>query len=352
MCSKIFCIDWYIVDYNCLNYKLDNCLHASCHSLIVVIVVPRVSGWSVTLPCLPICLHSVFLWLSFFNLATHSFSRLFSSSSSVPTMKKAESQSSVKYNTPGSLVKRSSTFSQFPTEKSKTFDFLNEEWVAYTSLKRLFSVILRQCVSLHWILLFYFQNDQMLFIVHQLTSALLAEKTCAAHHHVKSRREPSTDRSRPTCRRRTDESRRTAGACPTNTRWENNSNNISMVLFTLTEPPSYSCVWKSNCALVFVLYLLIGGKWWAGRHQNKPTCTSILEASGTKWCFYEGAEVNDLITFYRQHMPSSFSTFADIFPFLYVLLPFLAVVCCRREPLRGEGSICVRTHQTGPGFSE
>uniref|UniRef100_A0A665UGS0 C-Jun-amino-terminal kinase-interacting protein 4 n=1 Tax=Echeneis naucrates TaxID=173247 RepID=A0A665UGS0_ECHNA len=35
------------------------------------------------------------------------FSRLFSSSSSGPTMKKAESQSNVKYNTPGSMVKRS-----------------------------------------------------------------------------------------------------------------------------------------------------------------------------------------------------------------------------------------------------
>ncbi|KAL6102779.1 spag9 [Pungitius sinensis] len=55
------------------------------------------------------------------------FSRLFSSSSSSPTMKKVESQSSMKYNPPGSMVKRSSTFSQFPTEKSKTFDFLNEE---------------------------------------------------------------------------------------------------------------------------------------------------------------------------------------------------------------------------------
>ncbi|XP_029015527.1 sperm associated antigen 9a isoform X8 [Betta splendens] len=55
------------------------------------------------------------------------FSRLFSSSSSAPVMKKVESQSNVKYNSPGSLVKRSSTFSQFPTEKSKTFDFLNEE---------------------------------------------------------------------------------------------------------------------------------------------------------------------------------------------------------------------------------
>ncbi|XP_042248124.1 sperm associated antigen 9a isoform X3 [Thunnus maccoyii] len=54
------------------------------------------------------------------------FSRLFSSSSSAPAIKKMEPQSNVKSN-PGSLVKRSSTFSQFPTEKSKTFDFLNEE---------------------------------------------------------------------------------------------------------------------------------------------------------------------------------------------------------------------------------
>ncbi|XP_058508894.1 sperm associated antigen 9a isoform X2 [Solea solea] len=52
------------------------------------------------------------------------FSRLFSSSASGPAGKKVEPQ---KYNSPGSLVKRSSTFSQFPTEKSKTFDFLNEE---------------------------------------------------------------------------------------------------------------------------------------------------------------------------------------------------------------------------------
>ncbi|XP_056143485.1 sperm associated antigen 9a isoform X2 [Lampris incognitus] len=56
------------------------------------------------------------------------FSRLFSSSSSsTPSIKKSEPQSNVKYNAPGGLVKRSSTFSQFPTEKSKTFDFLNEE---------------------------------------------------------------------------------------------------------------------------------------------------------------------------------------------------------------------------------
>ncbi|KAM4598180.1 sperm associated antigen 9a [Polymixia lowei] len=56
------------------------------------------------------------------------FSRLFSSSSSsAPAITKAETQPNVKYNASGSLVKRSSTFSQFPTEKSKTFDFLNEE---------------------------------------------------------------------------------------------------------------------------------------------------------------------------------------------------------------------------------
>ncbi|XP_034749437.1 sperm associated antigen 9a isoform X11 [Etheostoma cragini] len=55
------------------------------------------------------------------------FSRLFSSSSSSPAIKKVESQSNMKYNPPGGMVKRSSTFSQFPTEKSKTFDFLNEE---------------------------------------------------------------------------------------------------------------------------------------------------------------------------------------------------------------------------------
>lgn len=62
-----------------------------------------------------------------------SFSRLFSPSSSfTAVMKKAESQGrEVKYTPPagGGMKKRSSTFSQFPTEKSKAFDFLNEEWV-------------------------------------------------------------------------------------------------------------------------------------------------------------------------------------------------------------------------------
>ncbi|KAM4535650.1 sperm associated antigen 9a isoform 1-T1 [Fundulus diaphanus] len=54
------------------------------------------------------------------------FSRLFSSSSSSAPMKTVEDPSKLKYNSPGSLVKRSSTFSQFPTEKSKIFDFMNE----------------------------------------------------------------------------------------------------------------------------------------------------------------------------------------------------------------------------------
>ncbi|XP_047427722.1 sperm associated antigen 9a isoform X4 [Mugil cephalus] len=58
-----------------------------------------------------------------------SFSRLFSSSStSAPAIKKGpDFQPNLKYNAPSSMVKRSSTFSQFPTEKSKTFDFLNED---------------------------------------------------------------------------------------------------------------------------------------------------------------------------------------------------------------------------------
>ncbi|XP_021163773.2 sperm associated antigen 9a isoform X7 [Fundulus heteroclitus] len=54
------------------------------------------------------------------------FSRLFSTSTNSPPMKTAEDPSKLKYNSPGSLVKRSSTFSQFPTEKSKIFDFMIE----------------------------------------------------------------------------------------------------------------------------------------------------------------------------------------------------------------------------------
>ncbi|KAI4904753.1 hypothetical protein NFI96_025112 [Prochilodus magdalenae] len=59
------------------------------------------------------------------------FSRLFSSSSS-GTGKKPEAPVNVKYNAPTSNVvpsvkKRSSTLSQLPSDKSKAFDFLNEE---------------------------------------------------------------------------------------------------------------------------------------------------------------------------------------------------------------------------------
>ncbi|XP_031432291.1 sperm associated antigen 9a isoform X1 [Clupea harengus] len=58
------------------------------------------------------------------------FSRLFSSSGSTTTSpalrKTPELGSNVKYNAPGSMMRKSSTFSQFPTEKSKAFDFLSE----------------------------------------------------------------------------------------------------------------------------------------------------------------------------------------------------------------------------------
>ncbi|XP_062389192.1 sperm associated antigen 9a [Sardina pilchardus] len=58
------------------------------------------------------------------------FSRLFSSSGSssggTALRKTPELGSNVKYNAPGSMMKKSSTFSQFPTEKSKAFDFLSE----------------------------------------------------------------------------------------------------------------------------------------------------------------------------------------------------------------------------------
>lgn len=184
-------------------------------------------------------------------------------------------------------------------------------------------------------------------IVHQLISAVFAERTRAAHHPVKSRREPSTDRSRPTCRRRTGGSPRTAGAYPANTRWETgNRASIWIVFLTFSDPLSYLIhVYEiSNCLLIFILYLLIGGKWWTGGDQNKPTCASVLEASGTQWCFYEGLGMS-------LHIPSSFSMFADRVQFLN-LIPFPAVVCCRREPLWGEGRERLRTHQTGPGFSE
>ncbi|XP_028841851.1 sperm associated antigen 9a isoform X3 [Denticeps clupeoides] len=56
------------------------------------------------------------------------FSRLFSSSGPSNPARKQElvSSGNVKYNPPGSAMRKSSTFSQFPTEKSKTFDFLND----------------------------------------------------------------------------------------------------------------------------------------------------------------------------------------------------------------------------------
>lgn len=97
-----------------------------------MLVVVRLVGWLVTpLPCFFPALLSAVSLLAFCNFTTCSFSRLFSSSSSAPAIKKVESQSNMKYNAPGGMVKRSSTFSQFPTEKSKTFDFLNEEWVTW-----------------------------------------------------------------------------------------------------------------------------------------------------------------------------------------------------------------------------
>ncbi|XP_063077274.1 sperm associated antigen 9a isoform X1 [Engraulis encrasicolus] len=57
------------------------------------------------------------------------FSRLFSSSgssNSVALRKTPELGSNVKYNAPGTTMRKSSTFSQFPTEKSKAFDFLSD----------------------------------------------------------------------------------------------------------------------------------------------------------------------------------------------------------------------------------
>ncbi|XP_052392152.1 C-Jun-amino-terminal kinase-interacting protein 4 isoform X3 [Carassius gibelio] len=64
------------------------------------------------------------------------FSRLFSSSSSSTSGSTARAvPSSVKYNQP-SIMKKSNTFSQFPREKSKTFDFLKEEVDSSGSLSR------------------------------------------------------------------------------------------------------------------------------------------------------------------------------------------------------------------------
>lgn len=84
---------------------------------------------------------------------------------------------------------------------------------------------------------------------------------------------------------------------------------------------------KSNCALVFPVYLFLGGKWWTGGGQNKLTCAGILEASGAERCFYEGVEVYDLM-FNNLNLPSSWWAVSDIFPWLNgMCVP--AVVCCR-----------------------
>ncbi len=61
------------------------------------------------------------------SISCFSFSRLFSSSSSSTSSNTARGlPSNVKYNPP-SIMKKSNTFSQFPREKSKAFDFLKEE---------------------------------------------------------------------------------------------------------------------------------------------------------------------------------------------------------------------------------
>lgn len=63
---------------------------------------------------------------------TSSFSRLFSSSGGAAKKPATEAPVNVKYNAPTSQIqpsvkKRSSTLQQLPTDKSKAFDFLNEE---------------------------------------------------------------------------------------------------------------------------------------------------------------------------------------------------------------------------------
>lgn len=63
---------------------------------------------------------------------TSSFSRLFSSSGGANKKPAAEAPVNVKYNAPTSQVqpsvkKKSSTLQQLPSDKSKAFDFLNEE---------------------------------------------------------------------------------------------------------------------------------------------------------------------------------------------------------------------------------
>uniref|UniRef100_A0A8C2HDM7 C-Jun-amino-terminal kinase-interacting protein 4 n=1 Tax=Cyprinus carpio TaxID=7962 RepID=A0A8C2HDM7_CYPCA len=67
------------------------------------------------------------LFTPIFSMSCFSFSRLFSSSSSSTSSNTARGlPSNVKYNPP-SIMKKSNTFSQFPREKSKAFDFLKED---------------------------------------------------------------------------------------------------------------------------------------------------------------------------------------------------------------------------------
>uniref|UniRef100_A0A9J8CZZ7 C-Jun-amino-terminal kinase-interacting protein 4 n=1 Tax=Cyprinus carpio carpio TaxID=630221 RepID=A0A9J8CZZ7_CYPCA len=71
-----------------------------------------------------------------FSMSCFSFSRLFSSSSSSASSNTTRGlPSNVKYNPP-SIMKKSNTFSQFPREKSKAFDFLKEEVDSSGSLSR------------------------------------------------------------------------------------------------------------------------------------------------------------------------------------------------------------------------
>uniref|UniRef100_A0A672PHQ7 C-Jun-amino-terminal kinase-interacting protein 4 n=1 Tax=Sinocyclocheilus grahami TaxID=75366 RepID=A0A672PHQ7_SINGR len=67
------------------------------------------------------------------SMSCFSFSRLFSSSASSSTARALPSN--VKYNPP-SIMKKSNTFSQFPREKSKAFDFLKEDVDSNGSLSR------------------------------------------------------------------------------------------------------------------------------------------------------------------------------------------------------------------------
>uniref|UniRef100_A0A8C1DTN8 Sperm associated antigen 9a n=1 Tax=Cyprinus carpio carpio TaxID=630221 RepID=A0A8C1DTN8_CYPCA len=70
------------------------------------------------------------------SVSCFSFSRLFSSSSSSASSNTARGlPSNVKYNPP-SIMKKSNTFSQFPREKSKAFDFLKEDETKIVSLSR------------------------------------------------------------------------------------------------------------------------------------------------------------------------------------------------------------------------